>query len=295
MQELFKYSGAGNDFIVLDGRRGGVDGFREPSAIMSLCDRHSGFVAADGRIGADGLMILSLAGEARPADGESSVPDFIMEYYNPDGSTGMMCGNGGRCIVAFADYLGIEPSAGGKYIFRAADGLHSGQILDREGGVCTVRLKMKDVTEFYGCLDGWFIDTGTRHFVKFVENTETVDVDDEGNYYRWADEFAPEGVNVNFVQVLGSGRLRVRTFEKGVEAETLACGTGIVASAIAYKLEIFSGYKVDVRARIDDLSVEFNPMLTHVPNIAEPTPGRRVKFEDVYLTGPAARIFSKIL
>lgn len=291
MQELFKYSGAGNDFIVLDGRKGGVDGFREPSAIMSLCDRQSGFVAADGRIGADGLMILSLAGEAGPSDGESSVLDFVMEYYNSDGSSGMMCGNGGRCIVAFADYLGIEPSAGGKYIFKAADGLHAGEILHREGAVCTVRLKMKDVTEYYRCLDGWFIDTGTRHFVKFVENTETLDIEEEGNYYRWADEFTPEGVNVNFVQVLGSGRLRVRTFEKGVEAETLACGTGITASAIAYKLEIFPGYKVDVRARLDDLSVEFTPMLTHVPNMAEPNPGRRVKFEDVYITGPAARVF----
>ena len=232
MPELHKYSGAGNDFVVLDGRKEDVSDFRTPERIAALCDRKSGFSAADGRIGADGLMILN-AGDAEY--------DFRVEYYNSDGSGGMMCGNGGRCIVAFADELGLVPRAGGVFRFLAADGPHTGEILRQAqddsarfpGGRKTVRLRMIDVKVFHPALDGWFVDTGTRHFVRFVPDAEAVDVETEGRRARWDPVFAPVGANANFVSVDPDGTLRVRTFEKGVEGETLACGTGITAAAIA--------------------------------------------------------------
>lgn len=266
--ELYKYSGAGNDFIVMDGRSGDVSGYRQPEKICSLCSRKSGFLSADGRIGADGLMIL----------GASGVVDFKMEFFNPDGSSGMMCGNGGRCIAAFADYLGIRPAVGRAYLFEAPDGLHTAEILSRRGDSCVVRLKMIDVTEYRRELDGWFVNTGTRHLVLFVPDVDKVDVDKVGREYRWNPFFAPEGVNVNFVSAApGLRSIRVRTFEKGVEAETLACGTGITASAIASYLRdggsASAPVKYDVQARKDRLSVEFTP--------------DGDLFRDVYLTGPA--------
>jgi diaminopimelate epimerase len=305
MPELHKYSGAGNDFVVLDGRAEDVSEFRLAERISALCDRRNGFAAADGRIGADGLMILNAGDEEY---------DFRMEYYNSDGSGGMMCGNGGRCIVAFADALGLKPRDGRMFRFLAADGPHTGEILAREGTRKTVRLRMIDVRTFHPALDGWFVDTGTRHFVRFVPDAEVVDIDEEGRRARWDPVFAPVGANANFVSVDPDGTLRVRTFEKGVEAETLACGTGITASAIAAYLAgsvaeksggvvepgrpsicraLFScpaklgprarrdnsatGPVVyDIQARIDRLAVEF-------------VPGDGC-FTDVYLTGPAEEI-----
>lgn len=228
--------------------------------------------------------------------------DFGMEYYNSDGSGGMMCGNGGRCIVAFADYLGIRPADGEIYHFLAPDGEHSARIIKREAmpthtgtennGASPsnraerliVRLKMKDVDDFHGALDGEFVDTGTRHFVKFVQDIEAIDIEHQGRKYRYNPAFAPVGANANFVQ--GSDtELTVRTYEKGVEAETLACGTGITASAIAAFLSGFApverhgaSYSYLVHARQDDLKVEFIPVLK-----AE----RPTRFEQVFLTGPA--------
>ena len=246
--------------------------------------------------GTDGLMVL----------GPDAAADFRMEFYNPDGSGGMMCGNGGRCIVAFADALGLKPREGNVFRFLAADGPHTGEIIAREGGRKTVRLRMIDVHEFHPALDGWFVDTGTRHVVRFVPDAEAVDVEAEGRRARWDPVFAPIGANANFVSVDADGTLRVRTFEKGVEAETLACGTGITASAIAAYLEpsradrnYFSdrfaekpisappsttpahasaeGVSYDIQARVDRLAVEFRPL---------PEGG----FTDVYLTGPAEEV-----
>ncbi len=216
MVELHKYSGAGNDFVVLDGRFEDVSAFRTPEHISFFCKKYS----------TDGLMILT-------ADPDY---DFRMEFYNPDGSGGMMCGNGGRCIVAFADALGLQPRDGRVFRFVAADGEHTGEILSREGGCKTVRLRMIDVHEFHPALDGWFVDTGTRHFVRFVPDVEAVDIEQEGRQARWDPIFAPIGANANFVSADADGVLHVRTFEKGVEGETLACGTGITASAIAWYL-----------------------------------------------------------
>lgn len=263
--ELHKFSGAGNDFIVLDGRGGDVAAFREAERIGALCREYR----------TDGLMILG-PGDARV--------DFSMEFYNPDGSGGMMCGNGGRCIVAFADRLGIAPAAHpglpeGTYLFRAPDGLHTGEILSREGG-WTVRLKMIDVQGITPVLGGFFLNTGTRHFVLFVEDADKVDIDRKGPLLRHSAAFAPEGANVNFVS-RGDGFLNVRTFEKGVEGETLACGTGLTASALA---ACFAGCldegatSVRLRCRRGDfLTVDFTPV-------------SRDAFTDIYLTGPAEQV-----
>ena len=241
-----------------------------------MCSREDGFQAADGRIGADGLMILSAA------DGY----DFSMEFYNPDGSSGMMCGNGGRCIVAFSSFLGLVPADGKVLRFVAADGEHTGEIVSSEGDVATVRLGMIDCSEYHSVLDGWFLNTGTRHFVKFVDDVESLDIESEGKRYRWDEKFAPLGVNANFVQRLADGSLKVRTFEKGVEAETLACGTGLTACAIASWLDshedsretasLWGSVSVALHARIADLKVDFK-----APESAD------AAFKEVFLTGPA--------
>jgi len=329
--EIYHFSGAGNDFVVIDGREGDVSAFREVPRIEALCQEYK----------TDGLMILGMPGQAghdektqAGHDGKAQAGsdvlagsdrpsvDFTMEFYNPDGSGGMMCGNGGRCIVAFADYLGIKPSchpdgsschpelAEGSYLFQAPDGLHTGEILQRpEDGLWEVRIKMIDVHGVTPMLGGLFLNTGTRHFVKFVDDVEMVDIDKEGKALRWDPAFAPVGTNVNFVHVAPDG-LHVRTFEKGVEGETLACGTGLTASAIAaYEIsrlrpsgsarndkdtfETESSTKAEgqtpvistkaggrveksyrLRARQDWLSVDFTAE-------ADQT------FTDVYLTGPA--------
>ena len=289
--KLWKYSGAGNDFIVADGRERHAcalcqaltladiaerDSLCSSVRIREICSRTGGFVAADGRIGADGLIILRDSGKY----------DFRMEFYNPDGSKGMMCGNGGRCITAFADRLGIKP-AGDGYVFEAADGIHTASVLSREGSRTMVRLGMVDATGLRPAQGGYFLDTGTRHLVVFVADVDEVDVAHEGARLRWMDDFAPEGTNVNFVSACGGGLLKVRTFEKGVEAETLSCGTGVTAASIAayyhgvepLKSEDMSVMSIaihyDIQARGGRLAVDFLPAFT------------TAAASNVFLTGPA--------
>ena len=256
---LYRFTGAGNNFVVLDGRSGDVSAFRTTERIVELCSR----------FGTDGLMILT------EADGY----DFGMEFYNPDGTGGMMCGNGGRCIVAFASFLGLTPASASQpapWHFLAPDGPHTATILEADGNKWTVRLKMLDVKEVTPMLDGYFLNTGTRHFVKFVDDVDAVDVAAEGKALRWDPAFQPIGTNVNFVEKTPD-LLKVRTFEKGVEGETLACGTGITASAIAaYYANNTALASASVRLqcrRGDFLTVDFTPV----------GPG----YKDVYLTGPA--------
>ena len=209
---VYKYDGAGNDFVVIDGRGTDVGICRKGEFIRTICDRKSGLRAADGRIGADGLMIL----DAPEAAADGLRPDFRMEYFNSDGSGGMMCGNGGRCIVAFADRLGIV-GADGSVVFEAPDGLHTASITGRSGDTLTVCLKMLDVKELVRYDDGWFLDTGTRHFVCFRQDIEAVDVEKEGAVLRHDSRFAPQGANVNFVSPQNDLTIAVRTFQKGVE------------------------------------------------------------------------------
>lgn len=272
---FYKYHGAGNDFLVADGRSSRID--LSSAGIAALCDRHTGF-------GADGVMILS----------ESEGHDFRMDYYNSDGSGGMMCGNGGRCIVAFAADLGFR-----SFDFEAPDGPHSAELLSGEAGPFSheariVRLKMKDVSSAAayenrpGGEPDLFLDTGTRHAVRFVDKVNDIDVVGEGRVLRYSPDFAPVGANVNFVQVNADGSITVRTYEKGVEDETLACGTGIVASAmatwIAHKRhEQGKIVSIPVHARISDLSVSFRPSDVACESSAPAS----FSASDVYLTGPA--------
>lgn len=282
---FYKYQGAGNDFLLADNRDGHI---REENGVLygqgwevrisDICDRRYG-------IGADGLMLL---------DGSDEY-DFMMTYFNSDGSGGMMCGNGGRCIVAFAADMGIT-----HFDFVAADGFHTAQILKEEGCVKTVRLKMKDVTEIvrHDSLegadvpsDGWFIDTGTRHFVRFVEGLDEYDIVSEGRNIRYnASALQPVGANVNFVEP-SDGVIKVRTYEKGVEDETFACGTGIVASCVASYLDGIRPAETlpdgrpgfAVLAKRDRLAVDFLPSEDGV------------SFSDVWLTGPATRVAEILL
>ena len=184
-----------------------------------------------------------------------------------------------RSLAAFARDLGIAPAPDGAYSFLAPDGPHKAFLLSDNGPLKTVRLEMKDVTDYRQVKEGWFVDTGTRHLVTFVNDVDAVDVEGLGKKLRHLPAFAPEGVNVNFVERVAPGEIAVRTFEKGVEAETLACGTGITASAIAAWLSdpvpsqdrptVFR-----VHARRYDLEVSFK------------APG----FRFVTLTGPAERV-----
>ncbi len=257
---LYKMTGAGNDFVVLDGRGADVSAYRQADRIRELCTAWC----------TDGLMILG------PGD---QVVDFSMDFFNPDGTGGMMCGNGGRCIVAFADFLGLVPLSG-RCFFRAPDGYHQAIILSREPDLWTVRLKMIDVEGVIPVGKDWFLNTGTRHLVRFVPDVEQVDIDKEGPALRHDPAFAPAGTNVNFVQETPEGLL-IRTFEKGVEGETLACGTGITAAAIAAWVAGIApaeagdtpGYRLQCR-RGDWLTVDFRPASGGT-------------FHEVWLTGPA--------
>ncbi len=231
---------------------------RSPLRIEALCDRHFG-------IGADGLIILE----------SSDLADFRMSYYNSDGLPGSMCGNGGRCTALFAKRSGWTA---GDCRFEAADGLHRAFLLPGD----EVKLEMHDVISIQKINEGYVLDTGSPHLVIFVDDVEQVDVFTLGREFRSDSRFV-NGTNVNFVQKTGNG-IFVRTYERGVENETLSCGTGVTAAAMATFLsdENF-GYPVAVKTRGGNLQVEFNPSL------------KRDKFTGVYLTGPVAEVFEGVI
>jgi len=206
-----KYQGAGNDFVLVDNRSGFFDG-NDTVLVKKMCDRRFG-------IGADGLMLLEGAENA----------DFRMRYFNADGREGSMCGNGGRCIVAFARDLGIVAE---KAAFLAVDGAHEAAIVSGQ-----VDLGMVDVREVAREDDGDFylLDTGSPHLVREVTGLRDVDMATEGHRIRNSPRFRKAGVNVNFVEREGDGYF-LRTYERGVEGETLACGTGATAAAMVFAL-----------------------------------------------------------
>ena len=246
-----KYQGAGNDFIIIDNRKGIIN----PSGsvlINRLCDRRFG-------IGADGLILISGHPDA----------DFEMKYFNSDGKIGSMCGNGGRCTAHFTLKHKI---AGKKQRFMAFDGIHEAEVNDD-----IVRLQMTDIKEYKIIEGNYFINTGSPHYVVFTNGIDAMDVNAEGRKLRWSPLFAPGGTNVNFVELREKG-LYLRTFERGVEEETLACGTGVTASAIASVLKgHFDTAPVRVKARGGDLEVDFKIVDGKIMN--------------VWLTGPATFVF----
>jgi len=228
---FFKYQGTGNDFVVFDNRANTFPK-ENTSWIQQLCDRRFG-------IGADGLILLE-------DDGDT---DFRMVYYNADGKESSMCGNGGRCIVAFAKYLGI---IGSTTTFKAVDGLHKAVIHDT-----LVTLQMGDVTEVSEKPNHYFLNTGSPHHVQLVEKLEEMDVKKEGAKIRYG-LYGKSGSNINFVAPLSEGGFTVRTYERGVENETLSCGTGVTAVAVAmHKAGKVSSNKVLIKTLGGNLEVSF--------------------------------------
>lgn len=250
---FYKYQGTGNDFILFDDREQTFDEQNE-KLIEQLCDRRFG-------IGADGLMLL------RNEKGF----DFRMIYVNSDGKPSSMCGNGGRCISRFAADLGIVNK--NSIRFMAVDGEHEAII-----GPQTVKLKMNDVDTIESGSDFFFMNTGSPHYVTFSKDSESLDVVGEGRKIRYSDRFHKEGTNVNFAKH-ENGSIFVRTYERGVEDETLSCGTGVTASALAASLNgtASSADKCLVYTRGGKLTVHFH---------------RTEKgFSNIWLEGPATFVF----
>lgn len=236
--KFVKYQGAGNDFVICDMREKFVELSKDQ--ISFLCHRRFG-------VGADGYMTISNCENG----------DFFMRYYNSDGGESTMCGNGGRCIAHYASSLGI----GGEILkFYAVDGEHTAQIISKN----EVKLKMIDIEEAVKCDNGYFINTGSPHYVEIVENVDNLDLCKIAKPIR-----LKHNCNVNFVEIINGG-IKIRTFERGVEDETYACGTGATGCAI-----VTNTNKVAVKG--GKLDVSYNKSGNW--------------YKDVYLSGPAKMVF----
>lgn len=247
-----KYQGAGNDFILIDYRNSSFE--LTDFQVKALCDRHFG-------IGADGLILLK----------NDSDLDFRMLYFNSDGRESSMCGNGGRCIVRFAEELGIIQN---KTRFRAVDGVHDAAI-----GKDEIELKMCDLSKIEVHANHLFLNTGSPHHVEFVDGVLDIDVKTKGAQIRYGHPYYEEGTNVNFVEILKDESLKIRTYERGVEDETLACGTGVTAAAIAaYESGRINTNSVKVKAMGGELQVRFSK-------------NNSGGYENVWLIGPAKKVF----
>lgn len=249
-----KYQGTGNDFVMIDNRSTTYLTRSDTATIRLLCDRKFG-------VGADGLILLqNLEGY-----------DFEMVYFNADGNESSMCGNGGRCITAFAAQLGIIEE---KAFFLAIDGDHEA-IIRSDGWV---NLKMGDVEQVEQGDDAYILNTGSPHYVAFVEDLDDINVFENGQAIRYSARFKAEGINVNFVEKTAKG-LHVATYERGVEDETLSCGTGVTAAALAYSLE--QGGELN-RIAVDSKGGALEVLFTQTD---------RKQFKDIWLCGPAKRVF----
>lgn len=250
---FYKYQGTGNDFILIDNRNNTVS--LNAEQVNALCNRRFG-------IGADGLMLLE----------HEHGFDFRMVYYNSDGNQSSMCGNGGRCITAFAKLLGIIEN---KAKFLAVDGPHEA-VIDENA---IVSLRMQDVKSVEAGEDYFYMNTGSPHYVKFAANIENFDVVAEGRKIRNNERFKEEGTNVNFIEKQDDA-LFVRTYERGVEDETYSCGTGVTAAALAAGIKGISTGKNNclVKTRGGNLEVSFEKVLEQ-------------NFYNIWLKGPAVMVF----
>jgi len=252
MFNFFKYQGTGNDFIIIDNRNSDIS--LNNNKVKELCDRRFG-------IGADGLMLLENHSEL----------DFNMRYFNSDGNESTMCGNGGRCLVAFAKSLNI---IGNETSFNSIDGIHKAVINPDN----TISLEMQKVKKVDIVNKNYFLNTGSPHYVTFKENVKDIDVFKRGREIRNSAEFAPDGTNVNFVELIND-KLFVRTFERGVEDETLSCGTGVTASAISTSIHLDSvKNSYDIITLGGNLNVSFKKLDKNT-------------YTDIWLTGPATFVF----
>ena len=245
-----KYQATGNDFILIDNRKN-IFPVGDLQLVSRLCHRRFG-------IGSDGLILIN----------DHDLSDFDMIFYNPDGSQSL-CGNGSRCAVNFAKYLGLIDNS---TMFNAYDGKHNATIKD---GI--VSLEMKDVQNVRLLSDGMFLDTGSPHYTQFIAEAKSFNVVAEGQKIRYGGLFHKEGVNVNFIQVISKDEIFVRTYERGVEDETLSCGTGVTASAIA------AGFKgVKNKVKINTLGGELNVSYSKKSD---------TEFENIVLSGPAVEVY----
>ena len=246
---FYKYQGTGNDFVMIDNRNLTFDRINL-SLISKLCDRRFG-------IGADGVILIENTDQA----------DFEMVYFNPDGSQSL-CGNGSRCAVMFAKYLGIIEN---ETTFKAIDGDHYAKI---ESDL--VYLKMHDVNHYESIDQDFLIDTGSPHYIRYVDNINAIDPVIEGRAIRYSDRFSEKGVNVNFLEKVNSDTLKIRTYERGVENETLSCGTGCTAAALSLAIH-GSLNSVNLEAMGGSLRVDFHQSENG--------------FTDIFLIGPAEAVF----
>lgn len=248
---FFKYQGTGNDFVIIDNRQH-IFPKNDTKLISKLCDRRFG-------IGGDGLMLLE----------NDNMSDFKMVYFNADGKEGSMCGNGGRCLVAFAHYLGIFKE---ETTFNAVDGLHFATISGKQ-----VKLKMIDVDKIHQKPNHSFLDTGSPHHVQLVDELEKFDVPKEGKKLRYG-IYGESGSNINFVEQKGEDAFRVRTYERGVEDETYSCGTGVTAAALTmFELGKTAANQVHIETIGGDLTIYFEK--------------HNGKYTNIFLEGPAEQVF----
>ena len=254
--QFFKYQGTGNDFVMIDNR---LEHFpKSTELIKKLCDRRFG-------IGGDGLILLE----------NDSETHFKMVYYNSDGNQSSMCGNGGRCLVAFAKKLQIFNT---ETTFIAVDGLHFASI-NTDG---TISLQMKNVDEVLIKEEYVFMNTGSPHHVQMVEDLKKFNVKETGAKIRYSDLYKNAGSNVNFVEQVNDDTFAVRTYERGVEDETLSCGTGVTAVAIA----MFVTGKT--ASKEINLNVEGGSLKVNFQKVNE-------SFVNVFLSGPATFVFKGII
>lgn len=257
MIEFYKYHGTGNDFIMIDNTSGQFSGDKIPF-VQKWCNRRFG-------IGSDGMIFIE--------NSSDEGVDFVMDFYNPDGSQSL-CGNGSRCALAFAKELGLITDSA---TFMAYDGKHEGKVEGEEYWV-----HMSDVSQIERKGEDYFIDTGSPHYISYCDATDNRDIIEYGRSVRYSDEYRAEGTNVNLIKELGAESIDLRTYERGVENETFACGTGATAAALSFadKHELTQS-TIAVAVKGGDLKVSF------VNN--------QGVYQQVYLIGPAKFVFKGII
>lgn len=248
-----KYQGTGNDFVLIDNREANFP-VANHEAIAQLCHRNFG-------IGADGFICIE----------SDDTTDFYMRYFNADGHEGSLCGNGSRCAIHFAKTLGLTTE---KVTFRTSDGVHRAQFINNE-----IALELHDVLKWEHRGQALFLDTGSPHHMVFVDDVDAVDVATLGQEIAHGAPYFSDGTNVNFVQPLSADAIKVRTYERGVEAETLSCGTGVTAAALALHItKKTSSDKITIQSRGGTLLVSFSPTQNG--------------YTAITLQGPAAPVFT---